>query len=290
MNNNVIDYADTTENGATIFEISSPISDLSLFFGEKDALSSKQGKVSFCLVMQGLAIVEIDGNTWKLDRNVFFFLTPRHTLKLIFTSKDFSYRYITSEFDFIADFPLLIKPEVSKLAGNVPCIAIDNSLHRLFEQYYDLIYSRFYNNTGTVRAVITKGLFFSFVTEVKQLYSHPETKPYAPRQDKLVDRFFSLLHKYFKQERSAIFYADKLCVSDKHLMRTVKKQTGASVHFWIADFVIQEAKLKLNSSDKSVIEISDELGFPNSSSFARFFRNHVNLSPLEFKNRASKMN
>lgn len=73
-------------------------------------------------------------------------------------------------------------------------------------------------------------------------------------------------------------------------MRTVKEQIGYSVHYWIADFLIQEAKLMLKSSDKSVIEISDELGFPNSSSFARFFRNHVNLSPLEFKNRASKAN
>ena len=47
-------------------------------------------------------------------------------------------------------------------------------------------------------------------------------------------------------------------------MRTVKEQTGYSVHYWIADFLIQEAKLMLKSSDKSVIEISDELGFPNS--------------------------
>ena len=89
---------------------------------------------------------------------------------------------------------------------------------------------------------------------------------------------------------ASLFYADKLCISDKHLMRTVKEQTGYSVHYCIADFIIQEAQLMLKSSDKSVIEISNELGFPNSSSFARIFRNPVNLSPLEFKNRASKTN
>ena len=91
-------------------------------------------------------------------------------------------------------------------------------------------------------------------------------------------------------QMASLFYGDKLCISDKHLMRTVKEQTGYSVHYCIADFIIQEAKLMLKSSDKSVIEISNELGFPNSSSFARILRNPVNLSPLEFINRASKTN
>lgn len=283
MKKNVIDSVNTTEEKFNLFEISESVSDLSPFTNETDALSCKSVKVAFILVLQGLAVVEIDGKTWKFDKNVFIFLTPRHTLRLLFCSKDFTYRYILSDFDFISDFPLLIKPEVSKLVGNLPCIHINAAEHALFEQYYNLIFSRFYDMNSPMRKMITKGLLFSFITEVKQLYTQLDALTIAPRQEKLVDRFFSLLHKHFKQERSAVFYADKLCVSDKHLMRTVKKQTGHSVHYWIADFVIQEAKLKLNSSDKTVIEIAEDLGFPNSSSFARFFRQHVNLSPVEFK-------
>lgn len=54
----------------------------------------------------------------------------------------------------------------------------------------------------------------------------------------------------------------------------------------MADFILREAKLMLRSTDLSVTEIADKLSFPNSSSFARFFRKYTGFSPVQFRNEA----
>ena len=239
IDNNAVKHIYNNPQTASLFFISSQETDFSLLLDKREKFESNVGKIFLILVLSGAALIEIDDRAWNLHRGVFLFITPRHLVRLLVSADDFTFRFLYSDFDFIADFPLLLKPEVAKVA-------------------IDIFHYRQINKVSKIR--------------------------------KNSRQIFFILHKFFKHERRSSFYADKLCISDKHLMRTVKEQTGYSVHYWIADFLIQEAKLMLKSSDKSVIEISDELGFPNSSSFARFFRNHVNLSPLEFKNRASKAN
>lgn len=93
------------------------------------------------------------------------------------------------------------------------------------------------------------------------MYSGRNISVEMSRQDKLVDGFFSLLHKYCTQERMAAFYASRLCISDKYMMRSIKKQTGQTFHYWMADFILREAKLMLRSTDLSVTEIADKLSF-----------------------------
>ncbi|MFL1684266.1 helix-turn-helix domain-containing protein [Coprobacter secundus] len=46
---------------------------------------------------------------------------------------------------------------------------------------------------------------------------------------------------------------------------------------------MREAKFQLHSTDKSVTQIAEKLNFPNSSFFARFFRKHLGMTPLQFR-------
>lgn len=82
------------------------------------------------------------------------------------------------------------------------------------------------------------------------------------RQDELTDHFFFLLHQHHKKERSVSFYADKLYISDKYLMRVLKKSTGQTFHFWVIEFIMREAKLLLRSTTISITEISEKLNYP----------------------------
>ena len=104
------------------------------------------------------------------------------------------------------------------------------------------------------------------------------------RQKQIVDDFFRLLHQHHKQERSPSFYADKLCMTSKYLSSILKQTTDCSLYQWITNFSLQEAKVLLRSSDMSIIQISEELNYPNSSFFARFFKKHTGMTPLQFRN------
>lgn len=239
------------------------------------------GRVFFILVMQGGALVRIDGQELLLHEGSFVFLLPNMMIHGQTHTDDFRYEYLFFDFDFMADFPLLIKADISYKAIYAPLRNLDPRTASLINRYFDFISER--HAGGTENTEIIKGLLFSFILEVNRLYADREIPVKVSRLDELTDKFFHLLHLYFKEEHSAAFYADKLCVSDKHLMRTVKRKTGRTFHFWLSDFLLREAKQLLKSTDKSITEISDELHFPNSSFFARFFRKHEGMSPLQFR-------
>ena len=48
--------------------------------------------------------------------------------------------------------------------------------------------------------------------------------------------------KNYKKERSVSFYADKLCLTAKHLSSVVKEVSGKTAGEWIDNFVILEAR------------------------------------------------
>ena len=255
--------------------------DMDLLFPENDMRRTRIGRVCFVLIRQGGARVEIDGNGMLLHEGSFVFLLPNVLLHGLSHTEDFRFGYVFFDFDYLSDFPLLLKPDISDRAINAPCRNLDAETFHLMDNYFDFIGKR--HRKGENCQAVTKGLLFALVMEVSRFYAEGSAVVEVPRQDELADRFFRLLHVYYKVEHGAAFYAGRLCVSDKHLMRTVKRKTGRTFHFWLSDFLIREAKLQLKTTDKSITEISEELRFPDSSFFARFFRKHTGVSPLQFR-------
>jgi len=79
-----------------------------------------------------------------------------------------------------------------------------------------------------------------------------------------------------------------MCLTPKSLTSTIKKLTGKSVLKWINDAVIISAKTLLKSTDKTALQISEELNFPDCSLFCRFFKKQTGMTPGRF--RASGIN
>ena len=84
--------------------------------------------------------------------------------------------------------------------------------------------------------------------------------------------------------RSASDFSSQLNVHVNHLNRAVKDTTEKTTSQIIAERVLQEAKILLMHSAWSVSEIAYALGFTEVSHFNNFFKKHVQLSPLKFRN------
>lgn len=263
------------------FDLSGPSGDLTFLFLENKPSRNNRNGVYFIIVLQGEAFIEIDGKTYILHKSTLLSLTPGHLLLELSHSQDFLCEYLVFEYDFLSDFPLLLKADVSDKIGALPCLLLEPKNFSLLVQYHELISNRYRDEHCQVG--IIKGLLFSFILEVSHIYSGQNVDVALSRKHELVDGFFRLLHQYYKVERSASFYASQLCITDKHLSRIVKEVTGNTFYFWVSDFLIKEAKLLLKSTGKSVTEIAEELSLPNSSFFARFFKKHIGMSPLQFR-------
>ena len=95
--------------------------------------------------------------------------------------------------------------------------------------------------------------------------------------------FVMLLRDNYQRERSANFYACKLCVTPRHLSVVIKSFSRLSVREWIDNYVILEAKTLLRYTNMSVQEIAYHLNFPNQSFFGTYFKRITGLSPLQYR-------
>src|SRR5574344_1347431 len=73
---------------------------------------------------------------------------------------------------------------------------------------------------------------------------------------------------------------------DKYFGDLVKKETGRNPQEYIQSKIIELAKDKLLGSEKSVSEISYELGFQYSQHFNRYFKRYVGKTPSEYRTTA----
>lgn len=106
----------------------------------------------------------------------------------------------------------------------------------------------------------------------------------------ILERLEKLLSDYFDEEDlsnkglpSVQYIADSLNVSASYLTGLLKVLTGQSTQQHIHNKLIDKAKEKLSTTDKTISEIAFELGFEHSQSFSKLFKAKTHFSPLEFR-------
>jgi len=99
----------------------------------------------------------------------------------------------------------------------------------------------------------------------------------------IIKRFIDLLETNFANERSVGFYAAQLNIHPNHLNSLIKKHTGFTAKESIQNRLLLETKYLLHSTNLSIKEISNLVGFHDPNYFAVFFRRLENISPGNYR-------
>lgn len=105
------------------------------------------------------------------------------------------------------------------------------------------------------------------------------------RKREIIEVFIGLVDEFYSDNLPVGFYAEKLNITSAYLSRLVNEVYGKSVSEFLNERVVLEAKRIIRLSSKSIKEISFELGFEDPSYFSRFFKKHVQLTPVQYRNR-----
>lgn len=103
------------------------------------------------------------------------------------------------------------------------------------------------------------------------------------RPTDLYNQFTSLIAQYYREAHGVAFYADRLSISTRYLSLITEKVTSKTPKQLIADYLMQEAKVLLETSTLTIQEISDKLGFSSQSLFAKFFHSQQGYAPKEHR-------
>ncbi|WP_242220231.1 AraC family transcriptional regulator [Bacillus cereus group sp. BfR-BA-01380] len=100
-------------------------------------------------------------------------------------------------------------------------------------------------------------------------------------------RRISIAHDYIRSYYDKPIKLNEIaqiaCLSPNHLLRTYSQIYGKTPHQHISEFRILKAKKLLAQLDFNMTDITFELGLQNPVSFSKMFKQHVGVSPIEFR-------
>tara|TARA_R110000868_G_scaffold411317_1_gene703072 strand:+ start:1100 stop:2020 length:921 start_codon:yes stop_codon:yes gene_type:complete len=103
------------------------------------------------------------------------------------------------------------------------------------------------------------------------------------RLEKLLKDYFNSNNLEIKGLPSVQYVSEELNISQSYLGSLLRILTGQNTQQHIHKKLIEKAKEKLATTNKTISEIAYELGFEYSQSFSKLFKLKTNQSPTEFR-------
>ncbi len=242
-------------------------------------------KIGICL--RGSARLQVNLETYELGPDSLMVLSPYVIKQWSYMSADCDALSIFFTKDFISagggpnlDAFAFFERDARHVFTLLPAAAKSiTALLQTIEQKYD--------TPHVYRAEILRSLIHILLHETAPIYSaqHVSSKAVQTRSQLIAAEFKQLVNTHYASERSLAFYADKLCITPKHLAETVKETTGKRAVEWLVEAVLLEAHVLLQNTALTISQIADTLHFADQSTFGRFFRNNTGVSPATYRQR-----
>ena len=140
--------------------------------------------------------------------------------------------------------------------------------------------------TPRARLTVKTYLKMILILLVNQYASYAGTVETFQRQQRALERLrplFEYLEKHFG-EATQVQEAAHICgMSESHFMSFFKRATGQSFMAYLNHCRIERAQALLAMTDKSVSDISQEMGFCDQSYFGTVFRKLVGVTPAAYR-------
>ena len=249
----------------------------------------RMGCKLFALCTQGKAQCSVDTVEYTVYANDMMIISEGQITDDVMLSRDFNGMGIIVSDDF---FNEIVKDvhELSTLflftRANPVCHLTqqecDNIVDyfRMLKQKTDDLKHHF--RRETVRSLLTTMIYdlSNIIFRMQNTVDRRQT-----RGEAIFTQFLQLVELNFRHERRVSWYAKQLCISPKYLSEIIKQVSRRTPNDWIDNFVTLEIRVLLRNSTKSIKEIAQELNFPNQSFFGKFFKEHVGLSPSQYRNK-----
>jgi AraC-like DNA-binding protein len=159
----------------------------------------------------------------------------------------------------------------------------------LFSSLLDLMKAELQNTKDQSQPDILKNLLHNFfLLAERELRKQGFTELKKGPDLDYVLLFKDLLEASYKTQKLVRSYASQLLITEKRLNHATSKVLGKSPKQMIDERVLLEAKRLLAHTNESAKEIGFALGFEEPTNFIKYFRKHINVTPVEFREQFTK--
>lgn len=151
--------------------------------------------------------------------------------------------------------------------------------------YFNLIWNKVNTYEHHFRKDVARSLIAAMIYDISHVIYRIQQRDSdrQTRAETIFTEFIKLVERDFRKERRVGRYAERMCITPKYLSETVKLVSRRTPNEWIDNYVALEIRAMLKNTTKSIKEIAEDLNFPNQSFLGRFFKEHVGMSPSQYR-------
>lgn len=230
----------------------------------------------------------VDGCTVSLEEHQMVFCTPLNVLEVSLEHNELISIVFNREFYCIHDNDIEVYCNGFLFYGSSSPILVDldDGQKEAFNAIYDLL-SKEFEIRDSAQGEMLRAMLKLLLVKSTRLAKKNLIQPDISQVNlDLIRKFNLLVEKHFREHHNVNFYAGMLCRSPKTLSNTFSKYGDKTPLTTINERILLEARRLLLFSDKSVREISYELGYGDEGHFSKFFTKNKGGPPLKFKKAA----
>mgnify|MGYP005907446449 CR=1 FL=1 len=269
--------------------------DGSIEFGDVDAperyAPMRLDALLMVLTFEGTLEISLDYVPYTINPNTFITIMPTHALQLNRISPDFKGRLLIAAKEFLDDCNTSYGNRNHSIANYMevrknPCTELEPEETQKLEESIGVIQEKMKERTHFYQKELVQNAFIGFLLELANILLGKKDRlirPTLSRKEELFEQFLQLLFEHCKEQHVVTFYAEKLFITPQYLSLILKELTGKSANKWIDDALIVEAKILLKAPQATVQQVADVLHFSDQSTFGKFFKKHMGISPMEYR-------
>lgn len=273
--------------------------------------SLPQGKIRLnnhsliIICTSGMAQFEYDGEVIQIRKNDMF-LYMRHCVGDNFmSSSDFNCRQIwftISETWNVNMYNIQSFSDMVYLKQH-PIVHLTDADVSLLDEYFKLLCRRMRDSTPMLYNDIVRSLLSTMMLEIlcmfrltSHLYLSPQNGGEAGAAEgtgnshrlRIANKFVELVEKSDGRVRKVGRFASVLNVTPKYLSVLLKETMNCRPSDIIHLFTQKSIEHRLRFTDMTMQEIANDLNFPNSSFFGKYVKEHLGMTPLEYRKKYQK--
>lgn len=231
------------------------------------------------VVEQGRGQHRIDFQNYSLQRNQIFFVKPGqvHAWDIASGVKAWVIEFTMESLPFAA----LKATDILTQLQELPDMFLLKAAQK--EKIFRICEIMHAESQGQQKSceVSLQGFLIGFLVELLRVSGQGSKDLVAVEQT--IAKFQLLVEEQFKVEHAVEFYSQSLGLTAKALTMRCQRQLGKSARAVIHERILVEAKRLLIYSKMSVSEVAAQLGYLDVNYFVRFFKEHVEVTPLRFR-------
>ena len=246
-------------------------------------------------ITEGRAQLEYDGHVVQLQKNDLFLYMVHSTAANFMASSDFNCRQIwfgRAELFNIDTYKQISVADMSNLKLN-PVVHLKGDDIKLCDTYFQLLRDRMKFSTSVLTPDIVRMLFGTILLEmlsimrrnseqVAEEVQHEDINS-SLHKKRIVDDFMRLVEESDGRIRRVDEFASQLNVTPKYLSTILKEVMNRRPSTYIQLYTLKAIERRLRFTDMTMQEIANDLNFPNPSFFGKYCKEHLGMTPLEYR-------